>query len=162
MTVASDVELLHCKLPEIGRALLFLLCGRAMVILGTKTLPFFVFILQLKLLLTLALNSLLYLSGLQQERLVRIALKPTRNLLLKNAYKIGLTHEFDAPSHCASGSNEWITVSSVSEGEEPPNFILITSTYNGNHDKAKDTTTTSSILMTLTLERWIIRSVRPP
>jgi hypothetical protein len=149
-------------LPELGRALLFLLCGRATVILGTKTLPFFVFILQLKLLLTLALNSLLYLRGLQQERLVRIALKPARNLLLKNAYKIGLTQEFETPSHCASGSNEWTTASSVSEGEEPPNLTLIASTYNGNHDKAKDTTTTSSILMTFTLERWIIRSVTPP
>jgi hypothetical protein len=118
-----------------------------------KTLLFFAFILQLKLLLTLALNSLLYLRGLQQEWLVMIALKPIRNFLLKNAYRIGLTHEFEAPSHCATGNNAWITASSVSEERGPPNFTLLKRTYKGNQDKAKDTTTIISILMTLTLER---------
>jgi hypothetical protein len=82
-----------------------------------------------------------------------IALKPTRNFLLKNAYKIGLTHEFEAPSHCAIGNIAWIIASSDSEDSGPPNFTLVKRTYKGNQDKAKDTTTISSILMTLTLER---------
>lgn len=61
---------------------------------------------------------------LQHDLLYTIALNPNLNFLLKYAYRIGLIHELEAPSHWANGRQIKITVSSISESIGAPSLIL--------------------------------------